>query len=361
MCFLYDSVILSVAISMALKSLVYTRREKESMDHGMGENNGGNGILMEDEIFDTPPASPQPQVASSSQGTALQYAAPSQPQVASPFVAPSQPEAASPFVTPAQSEAASPYVTPVQPEAASPFVTPTQPQPTQSQPVQQMAQPQQSDELAAFKNAPSFDAMDGMDMGISSTGSNGAFGESTTSSDWQNQDSNMAFQGSSAGENVVMYEETTSNVVLGLVGALIGALIGAVLWIVIYQLGYLAGIAGAAIIGFSIKGYVILGRSIDMKGLILCAVLSLATIYFSHRVAFSITYMRTMNEIFGTDMNFITTFINLDKLMETIDSLNQAVGGEDSVTVAFWRDLFVGYVLSAVVGIPMAKNMITRS
>ncbi len=359
---------------------MYTRREKESMDHGMGENNGGNGILMEDEIFDTPPASPQPQVAPSQaaqpqMGTATQYAASSQSQAASPFVAPSQPETASPFVTPgqpevatqyaapSQPEAASPFVTPGQPEAASPFVTPGQSQPAQPQPAPQMAQPQQSDELASFQNAPSFDAMDGMDLGIGGTGSNGSFGGSsdTMSSDWQNQNSNRAFQESYAGKNVVMYEETPSNLVLGIVGAVIGALIGAALWIGIYQLGYVAGIAGAAIIGFSIKGYDLLGKRIDTKGVIICVVLSIATIYLSHRAAFSISYMRTMNEYFDTHISFATTFANLDKYMKALDTVSQALGEGDSVMVAYWRDLFVGYVLSAVVGIPMVKKMIVGS
>lgn len=274
------------------------------MDHGMGENSGGNGILMEDEIFDTPQVDPQPQATPS--------------QTAQP-----------------QMETASQYNT--------------------------MAQTQPSDELAAFQNAPSFDAMDGMDMGIGGAGSNDAYGGSgnTASSDWQNQTSNMSYQGGYAGGNVVMHEKTTSNMALGIVGALIGALIGAALWIGIYQLGYLAGIAGAAIIGLSIKGYEILGRRVDMKGFIFCAVLSIVTIYFSHRVAFAISYMRTMNEIFGTHMSFISAYTNLDKSMKALDEATKILGGGDSVTVAYWRDLFVGYALSAVVGFPMVRKMIS--
>lgn len=303
------------------------------MDHGMGENSGSNGILMEDEIFDTPSVNPQPQ-----SDVASQYNTMTEPQPVSTQAA--QPQMSSQYNTMAQPQMG------VQPQSAAPS--------------------QQLDELAAFQSTPSFDAMDGMDMGVSDAGSNGAFGESSnTASDWQNQNSDMAFQGSSAGRAVanqaVIYEETPSNIALGLVGALIGALIGAALWIVIYQLGYIAGIAGAAIIGFSIKGYVILGRNIDMKGLVFCAVLSIITIYFSHRAAFAISYMRTMNEALGSHMSFITAFTNLDKFMETMDAASQALGIGDSVTVAYWRDLVVGYVLSAVVGIPMARKMVAHS
>ena len=303
------------------------------MDHGMGENSGSNGILMEDEIFDTPSVNPQPQ-----SDVASQYNTMTEPQPVSTQAA--QPQMSSQYNTMAQPQMG------VQPQSAAPS--------------------QQLDELAAFQSTPSFDAMDGMDMGVSDAGSNGAFGKSSnTASDWQNQNSDMAFQGSSAGRAVanqaVIYEETPSNIALGLVGALIGALIGAALWIVIYQLGYIAGIAGAAIIGFSIKGYVILGRNIDMKGLVFCAVLSIITIYFSHRAAFAISYMRTMNEALGSHMSFITAFTNLDKFMETMDAASQALGIGDSVTVAYWRDLVVGYVLSAVVGIPMARKMVAHS
>lgn len=303
------------------------------MDHGMGENSGGNGILMEDEIFDTPSVDVQPQSAPSQAiqpppGMSSQYNTMVQPGVSSQYAA----------ATPPQSG--------VQPQMATPS--------------------QQMDESAAFQSMPSFDGMDGMDMGVSGAGSNGAFGESSnTASDWQNQNSDMAFQGSYAGrvasDQVVMYEKTPSNMALGVVGALIGALIGAALWFGIYQLGYIAGIAGAAIIGFSIKGYVILGRSVDMKGLILCAVLSIVTIYFSHRAAFAFSYMRTMNETFGSHMSFITAYTNLDKFMKTMDTASKALGVGDSVTVAYWRDLVVGYVLSAVVGIPMARKMIASS
>lgn len=302
------------------------------MNHGTGESNGSNGILMEDEIFDTPSVNTQPQPTSSQ-------------------------------VTPQQA-ASSQYNTMAQPEVSSQFAAVTSPQSG----VQPAASPQQPDELAAFNSAPSFDGMEGMDMGVSGAGSNGAFGESsdTASSGWQNQDSDMVFQGSAAGRSVgadqaVMYEKTPSNMILGLVGAVIGALIGAVLWVGIYQLGYIAGIAGAAIIGFSIKGYVMLGKSVDVKGIVICALLSIITIYFAHRVSFAVSYMRAMNETFGSNMSFITAYTNLDKFMKTMDAASKALGSSDSVTIAYWRDLVVGYGLSAVVGIPMAIKMIARS
>lgn len=60
-----------------------------------------------------------------------------------------------------------------------------------------------------------------------------------------------------------------SKLVPGLVGALIGSLIGAALWILIYQLGYIAGIAGAITIICAIKGYEKLGGCLDVKGVIL--------------------------------------------------------------------------------------------
>lgn len=299
------------------------------MNHGTRESNGTNAILNENEIFDTSSVSSQPQSVSS-QVT-------QQPGVSSQGNMMAQPEASSQFAAVTSSQSG----------------------------VQSAISSQQSDELAAFQSMPSFHAMD---MGANGVDSHDAFAGSNndTSSGWQNQDSDMVFQGSAAGRAVgadqtVVYEKTSSNMILGLVGAVVGALIGAALWIGIYQLGYIAGLAGAAIIGFSIKGYVMLGKSIDVKGVIFCAVLSIITIYFAHRVSFAIVYMRSMNEALGTQMSFKTTYTNLDQFMKTMDMTSKAMGSDNSVTMAYWRDLVIGYGLSAVVGIPMAIKMIARS
>ena len=53
-----------------------------------------------------------------------------------------------------------------------------------------------------------------------------------------------------------------------MIGAFLGALLGCVLWIIIYRLGYIAGIAGAVIGICAMKGYEMLGKHLDKKGVI---------------------------------------------------------------------------------------------
>ena len=55
-----------------------------------------------------------------------------------------------------------------------------------------------------------------------------------------------------------------SNAVTGIVGALVGSLLGVVVWIAIYHAGYIASIAGIAIIFCTLKGYEILGHSLHL-------------------------------------------------------------------------------------------------
>ncbi|MCH5268045.1 MAG: hypothetical protein J1E62_06850 [Lachnospiraceae bacterium] len=281
----------------------------------MDNGTSSNGILMEDEIMDTP-AVTQPQPAA---GQAQQAA----------------PMGGMPSPQPVAGQA----------QQVAPMGGMPSPQP--------MAGRSQNAAMDAFQNAPSFDSMDAFDATTVSP-SQEAFGASTgaTSTNWENRDSaNGSFQTSSAGryaasESVVMRDTVGSNLLLGLVGAIIGALLGSIIWIIIYQLGYLAGVAGAAIIGFSLKGYSMLGKGLDLKGLIVCVVLSIFTVWFAHRISWTIVYMKTMNTL-GANIGFGEAYKSMPEMLK-------AFGGSS----AYYRDLFIGYALFAVVGIPTVKKMI---
>ena len=57
-------------------------------------------------------------------------------------------------------------------------------------------------------------------------------------------------------ENLVTEDwEKKENLPLGLIGAVIGILLGSVLWVLIGQIGFIAGIAGYAIVFCGMKGY----------------------------------------------------------------------------------------------------------
>ena len=78
-----------------------------------------------------------------------------------------------------------------------------------------------------------------------------------------------------------------SRVAEGIVGAVLGSLIGCILWILIYKLGYIAGIAGAAIGICAMKGYEMLGGHLDKKGVVISSVIMVVMIYFGNRIAWS--------------------------------------------------------------------------
>lgn len=82
------------------------------------------------------------------------------------------------------------------------------------------------------------------------------------------------------------------NVLLGIIGAVVGAVIGSVLWILIGQFGFIAGIAGYAIVLGSVKGYEILGKKVSKKGIIICIIISFLTIAFAECFSLGITIYR---------------------------------------------------------------------
>lgn len=78
-----------------------------------------------------------------------------------------------------------------------------------------------------------------------------------------------------------------SNLFSGFIGAFLGALLGCVLWIIIYRLGYIAGIAGAVIGICAMKGYEMLGKHLDKKGVIGSVVIMVVMIYFANRISWA--------------------------------------------------------------------------
>lgn len=86
------------------------------------------------------------------------------------------------------------------------------------------------------------------------------------------------------------------NVFLGILGAVFGALIGSVLWAVLGQVGFIAGIAGYAIVYCSIKGYKLLGRHVSKKGILICVIFSMLMILAAEYVSTGIAIYQAFRE-----------------------------------------------------------------
>lgn len=59
------------------------------------------------------------------------------------------------------------------------------------------------------------------------------------------------------------------NILLGIIGAVLGVLLGAALWVFLGRIGFIAGIAGYAIVFCGMKGYELLGGHLSKGGIIL--------------------------------------------------------------------------------------------
>ncbi|MGM9538523.1 MAG: hypothetical protein ACI3VN_09345 [Candidatus Onthomonas sp.] len=66
--------------------------------------------------------------------------------------------------------------------------------------------------------------------------------------------------------------EQRSCLLPGLVGALLGGLIGVAVWFGLYQLGYIAALGGLTIAAAACKGYELLGKGMDWKGVAVCCI-----------------------------------------------------------------------------------------
>lgn len=180
-----------------------------------------------------------------------------------------------------------------------------------------------------------------MDEEFNETGQS-ASGEWQTPDDaWQTGDTNQANynqeQVNTAGQ--ATSKPVSSNIVAGLVGAFIGSLLGVALWILIYKLGYIAGIAGALIIIAAMRGYEMLGKCLDRKGVILCTILSLIMVFIANKLSWSMeAYIAFKDE--GVDVSFFDIYKNLNNLLK-----------EFEITSSYYKDLAVGYILFVVAGV----------
>ncbi len=123
----------------------------------------------------------------------------------------------------------------------------------------------------------------------------------------------------------------------GIFGALVGALIGGALWIFIYRLGYIAGIAGAVSAICAMKGYELLGRRLDIKGIVGSVLIMIATIFLASRISWSWDMYDVLREY---DYDFSTIFLHFSELLDMFEASGEYI-----------KELVMGYGLTAVCSI----------
>lgn len=135
------------------------------------------------------------------------------------------------------------------------------------------------------------------------------------------------------GNMVLDGQEKRENMLLGIIGALAGVLLGTVLWVILGQVGFIAGIAGYAIVFCGMKGYGMLGRVLSKKGIVICILLSIVAVVGAEMVSLAIIAFNELNEVYGITIG--DAFRLLPDLMK-----------EPELAGAVAKDLIIGYALS---------------
>ena len=138
-----------------------------------------------------------------------------------------------------------------------------------------------------------------------------------------------------------------SQLIPGIVGALFGSLIGVALWVIIYRLGFISALAGMVMGVCSLKGYELLGKKLDTKGVIVCIVIMLGMVYLANKLAWTLDAYSVLKQY---DWSFSECFREMNYILDTLD-----------LTGDYIRDLVMGYALTALGSFSLIWNAMKSS
>ncbi len=139
-------------------------------------------------------------------------------------------------------------------------------------------------------------------------------------------------------------QSVRENILLGIIGAVLGVLLGAALWVFLGRIGFIAGIAGYAIVFCGMKGYELLGGHLSKGGIILCIILSFLAILAAEFVSLGITVHSELGEMYSLSM--ADSFRMVPELLK-----------ESELIGAVAKDLLFGYALSIWASYSSVKNI----
>lgn len=133
-------------------------------------------------------------------------------------------------------------------------------------------------------------------------------------------------------------QDVKSNVLLGTIGAILGAILGATVWVLIYQLGYVASIAGLAIIMGSYKGYTLFSRRKEKKAAVIAIIASILVLICAHFLCWGIDFAKELN----------VTIIEGIATVPLLVFNSEVIQMDGTILLSFFRDLLIGFVLIGV-------------
>lgn len=122
-----------------------------------------------------------------------------------------------------------------------------------------------------------------------------------------------------------------SNLILGFIGALIGTLPGVLFWLVLNACGVTYGLVGIIIFLGAMKGYGLLGKNVDRKGVVVCALITVVMIFLANEIGFRLFVC------FEGDMSF-----------EQVNRKWSRFMSNDDFKFQYFKSLGIGYLLAGV-------------
>lgn len=140
-----------------------------------------------------------------------------------------------------------------------------------------------------------------------------------------------------------------SNVLFGIIGAILGATLGGVIWIIVGKLGFVAGLAGYAMMFFALKGYRKFSGFLDKKGQIISFIIAILMIFMANYTMYALEYCKYYFNGSYTINNLVTSYMKLPKAFTLMDTWGD-----------FIIDLVVGYLLSIWASAGIIRTIFSR-
>lgn len=145
--------------------------------------------------------------------------------------------------------------------------------------------------------------------------------------------------------NKMIQLQDKENVLLGIVGAFAGCLIGAILIIVLSYFGYIASISGVVMGACALRGYILLGKRLSKKGIVLTILIMIIMVFISYGISFGIAVAQAF------DVDILTGIVATPLLLS-----------EEGVDLSvFYKDLVILYLFTALGAFPTIKDYLRKS
>ncbi|MBR5993212.1 MAG: hypothetical protein IK018_05360 [Lachnospiraceae bacterium] len=139
--------------------------------------------------------------------------------------------------------------------------------------------------------------------------------------------------------NAPALEVKDENVLMGTIGAILGALVGAALIALLAKIGYVASISGVVMAFLSLFLYDKFAGKISKKGVIICVVIMIVTVFLTEWLIWSYAYYKELATIY--DVSFGDVFKKLFSILKFAKK-----------TGDFVKDIAMLYFFTALGAIP---------